>query len=70
MVCNAETKLKGEIEGSMMHGGRYRVWRRDRVEKQGGGVTILVREDISVDKVDVGKGRAEVLKIRISTDRV
>lgn len=67
MACIVETKLGGEVQVPAMDGGRYKVWRRDREGKRGGGVMVLLREDIKAEKVEVGKGRAELLKVRIST---
>ncbi|XP_050695649.1 uncharacterized protein LOC126985138 [Eriocheir sinensis] len=45
--------------------GAYNIWRRDRKSKQGGGVMLMVRKGIRVEKVIEGESLAEVLKVKI-----
>ena len=47
VMCIVDTKIKNEINASFINEG-YESWRRDRKEKGGGGVLILVRDNISV----------------------
>ena len=59
-----ETKLKEEIHLSFKGEG-YNNWRRDRKGKGGGGIMIMVREDIYVEEVQYGDGMAEIISIII-----
>ena len=45
IVCLTETKLREEIQVNFKEQG-YNVWRRDRKGKAGGGVLVMVRENI------------------------
>jgi len=62
IVCLTETKLNKVIE---MNFEGYNIWKRDRKEKQGGGVLIMVRKYMKVDSVEYGKNRAEIVSVRI-----
>ncbi len=60
-----ETKLS---EGNLLTSlgeGKYDAWRRDRKGKHEGGVMILTKKDIVVDKVLYGDGLAEVIKVEL-----
>lgn len=46
----AETKLKGQISPNSVGKGRYKVWNKNRKNKQGGGVMFLVKENLKVKK--------------------
>ena len=46
-----ETKLKGQIPPDSVGNKLYKSWYRNRKGKQGGGVMILVKENINVKKV-------------------
>ncbi len=43
------------------------MWRRDREEKS--GVMIVHRADVKVNMVELGRSKAEILKMRISIGR-
>lgn len=43
----------------------YNMWRRDRRSKGGGGVMTLVNKDILIEKVEYGRGMAEMLSAEI-----
>ena len=60
VVCLTETKLKEDIKIGFEKEG-YNMWRRDRKNKGGGGVMILVYKDILVEKVEYGGGMVETL---------
>ena len=64
VLCLTETKLKEEIHLSFKEEG-YNNWRRDRKGKGGGGIMIMVREDIYVEEVQYGDGMAEIISIII-----
>ena len=67
VICFTETKLKEEIKLGFANEG-YNTWRRDRKGKGGGGVMILVKEDIFVEEVEYGDGMAETLSIVIKIE--
>ena len=56
-----ETKLKEEINVNFQQEG-FKLWRRDRKEKGGGGVLVMMKE------VQYGDGMAEVISITIQTN--
>ena len=64
VLCLTETKLKEKIHLSFKEEG-YNNWRRDRKGKGGGGIMIMVREDIYVEEVQYGDGMAEIISIII-----
>ena len=64
LLCLAETKLREEIQLSFKE-EVYNIWRRDRVDKGGGGLLVVVREDVQVGDVQYGNGMAEVIGITI-----
>ena len=66
VVCITETKLREEIKISFKEQG-YNVWRRDRKGKAGGGVLIIVRDDIYIEEVQHGEDLAEIISITIRT---
>ena len=66
VVCITETKLKDEIKVQFVKEG-YDTWRRDRKGKGGGGVMILVKQNITVDKVEYGDGMAETISVAIKS---
>ena len=62
VFCMTETKLKEEINVNFQLQG-FKLWRRDRKGKGGGGVLIMVKEAIAVEGVQYGDGMAEVISI-------
>ena len=66
VICLTETKLKEEIQLGIISEG-YNTWRKDRKGKCGGGVLIMVKDDILVEEVEFRDGMAEVLSIVIQT---
>ena len=60
-----ETKLSDGIEMFNIGDGNYKVWTRNRLNKQGGGVMIMTKKNITVEEVVFGKGLAEILKVKI-----
>ena len=67
VFCIAETKLREEIHLNFQKEG-YKVWRRDKKRKGGGGVLIMVQEDIFVEGVQYGDDMAKVIRITIQTN--
>ena len=66
VVGIVETKLKEEIKVDFTKEG-YNTWRRDRKGMGGGGVMLLVKEDIVVEEVEYGDGLAEIASVIIRT---
>ena len=60
-----ETKLNDNIEMNNLGEGRYNVWLRNRKEKQGGGVMILVRKELTAYESSNDHELAEVIKVRV-----
>ena len=67
VVCITETKLREEIQISFKEQG-YNVWRRDRKGKAGGGVLIIVPDNIYIEEVQYGEDTAEIVSITIRTN--
>ena len=54
IICLQETFLNDEIPDSLVVGGTpFRLWRRDRSGRTGGGVAVLVRQGIECSQVSV-----------------
>ena len=60
-----ETKLCGSETLIELGDQEYNMWKRNRSGKMGGGVMMLVKKDLIVDNTEIGKGKAEVLKVGI-----
>ena len=67
VVCVTETKLREEVQISFKDQG-YNVWRRDRKGKAGGGVLIIVRDNIYIEEIEYGDNAAEIASITIRTN--
>ena len=67
IVCLAETKLSEGINLDL--GNNYSIWRRDRVGKGGGGVMIITKKEVMVNKVEFGEGRAELISARVELNK-
>ena len=66
VLCLTETKLREEIQLSFREEG-YNLWRRDRQGKGGGGILVLVKENVKVEDVKYGDGMVEVVNITTRT---
>ena len=60
-----EIKLDKSFELLNIGDGEYEIWKKSRPMKQGGGIMILTRKDLQVDKVTYGKNNVELVKVRI-----
>lgn len=67
IVCLAETKLREGINLDIDN--NYNIWRRDRVGKGGGGVMIIIKKELVVNKVEFGGGRAELISVRVEFNK-
>lgn len=66
IVCLAETKLNEGINFDLDN--NYNIWRRDRSGKGGGGVMIMARKELGIDKVLYGEGKAEMISAKIKVN--
>ena len=66
IVCLAETKLNEGINLDLDN--NYNIWRRDRSGKGGGGVMIMTRKELDIDKVLYGEGKAEMISAKIKVN--
>ena len=66
-VSVTETKLREEVQISFKDQG-YNVWRRDRKGKAGGGILIIVRDNIYIEEIEYGDNAAEIASITIRTN--
>ena len=60
-----ETKLYGSETLIELGDQEYNMWKRNRSGKMGGGVMMLVKKDLTVGNAEIGKGKAEILKVGI-----
>ena len=67
VFCMMETKIKEEIYVNFQQEG-FKIWRRDRKGKGGGGVLIMLKKVIVMEGVQYGDGMAEVISITIQTN--
>ena len=63
-----ETKLKGQIPPESVGNGLYKVWSRNRKDKQGGGVMLLIRDNLRVKKITYGKENVEMIMLKIESE--
>lgn len=60
-----ETKLSDNIEVNDSGERKYNVWLRNRNEKQGGGVMVLVRKDLLAYETNCDYELAKVIKVEV-----
>ena len=65
LVCISETHATDTLTSAeLSFGGRYAVFRKDRLDRRGGGVCILVRKDIQCNEI-VSSVNSEIVAIDI-----
>ncbi|MPC68930.1 hypothetical protein E2C01_063141 [Portunus trituberculatus] len=67
-MCIIETKLREEIHINFKEEG-CNSWKRDRKDK-GGGVLIMVCDNICVEDVHYGEDKVEVMGVTIKTEEL
>ena len=66
IVCITETKLKSETTIEALGLDDYNVWRRERTNKNGGGVMIMTKKELTVLEIELKPTTyAEVIAIEI-----
>ena len=60
-----ETKLNEDVIVPKIGDGKYKLWKRNRLGKKGGGIMFIVKSDIIIDNIIMGENKAEVLKISV-----
>ena len=63
-----ETKLTGGIDALGIGDGNYNIWIKNRENKKGGGVMLMVKKELTVENVTYGENDAEVLSARVQKD--
>ena len=66
ILCLVETKLNDAI-ANPIHDERYNTWRRDRTNKQRGGILIVVKKELEVSKVLIGRGLDDIVNVHLKT---
>ena len=66
IVCLTQTKLCEEIQTNIEN-DNYNTWRKDRKNKKGGGVMLMIKSKIKVKNVEQGKGKAKLISAQINT---
>ena len=67
VFCMVETKVKKEINLELFGWEGYNIWRKDRANKFGGGICILVHNSLQVRNIEINSDKAEVLAVEITT---
>lgn len=67
VFCMVETKMKKEVDLELFGWEGYNIWRKDRVNKFGGGVCILVHNSLRVRNIEIESDKAEVLAVETAT---
>ena len=52
-ILRVETNLRPNIQVDWFGDGNYGLWRRDRMKKDGGGMIVLTRKDLTVKNVSL-----------------
>ena len=68
IMCIVETKLRPNIQVDWFGDGNYRMWRKDRVNKRGGGIIVLTKKDLIVQDVCHGENE-EVVGVVVTDGR-
>ncbi|MPC10783.1 hypothetical protein E2C01_003423 [Portunus trituberculatus] len=69
VMCIVETKLREEIHVNFKEEG-YNSWRTDRKDKGGGGVLIMVHDNMFEEDVQLGEDKVEVMGVTKKTEEV
>ena len=65
IMCIVESKLRPNIQIDWFGDG-YRIWRKDRANRDGGGIMVLTRKELCVQNVNIGDGDEEVVGVVVS----
>ena len=66
IVFLTQTKLCEEIQTNIEN-GNYNIWRKDRKDKKGGGVMLMIKSKIKVINVEYGKGKRALISAQMNT---
>ena len=66
IVCLAETIPCEEIQNNIEN-DNYNIWRKDRKDKKGGGMMLMIKSKMKVKNVEYEKGKAELISAQIKT---
>ena len=68
IVGLTEIKLDKSIMSLNIGDGEYEIWQKTRPTKQGGGIMILTKKDLQVDKVTYGNNNVELVNVGIRSE--
>ena len=69
MLVLTETKWKDEWGDPEMGKGKYDCWMKNRRNKAGGGVMILIKKNIGIDRVEISENNTEIVKVVVRNPR-
>ena len=70
IICITETKLASKTMDVTLGLEHYNIWRKDRTDKEGGGVMIMTKRELTVVQVElITTTFAEALAIEVRTKR-
>ena len=70
IVCITETKLESKTTDESLGLEQYNIWRKERTNKEGGGIMIMTKKELTVVEVElITTTYAEALAIEVRTKR-
>ena len=70
VICITETKLKPNITDEALGLERYNIWRKERTNKEGGGIMIMAKKELIATEVELLRTTyAEALAIEIKSKK-
>ena len=70
IICITETKLESIITDEALGLEQYNIWRKERMNREGGGIMILIKKELTATEVElITTTYAEALAIEVKTKR-